>query len=161
MVHTPSVLLLVLGLLFARPAAGIVHPLHTSLTVLDYFPGSGTVDLRIRAFADDFGLAVEAFEPVAARAGVPPVLGYLGHAVRLWDPRGRAVQLEWHGSKRSGDVLWIHLRARLPGGLRGARILNRLSFDLYDDQVNIVQITERGKRRNLLFTPGSKAKAIR
>ena len=64
--------------------------------------------------------------------------------------------------RRTGDLVWVMLRAPTLRSVGGARLTNRVLFDRYDDQVNIVQTSIGGRRQTLLFTKrdGSIAKSI-
>jgi hypothetical protein len=48
----------------------------------------------------------------------------------------------------------------MTGDLRGVRIGNSALCELYDDQVNIVQVTVGKLRRSLLFSPGDAPKRL-
>lgn len=131
------------------------HPLHTTLTQVAAGPGRATI--WVRSFADDFARGVAAFR---APAGTDGAQAYLAASVAVWDHSGRRVLLEPCGARRTNDLLWYCLRARTPGGLSGARILNRMQFSVYDDQVNVVQATYGGRSVNLLFVAGDGPKRL-
>ena len=46
------------------------------------------------------------------------------------------------------------------GAPTGLRLLNRMLFELYHDQINIVRANLEGSRRSLLFTAGDGAKRL-
>ena len=119
-----------------------VHPLHTTLTRIT--EERGTATLWVRAFADDFERGVG--------PSTPPV--YLGRSVRMWTKDGRVVRFTACGERRSADLRWFCLRAPVPGGVRGARVLNSMQFAVYGDQVNIVQAEYGRRKASLLFVPG-------
>jgi hypothetical protein len=66
----------------------------------------------------------------------------------------------WCGIRRTGDLLWLCLRAPAAQGLSGLRVRVALLFDRYADQINIVQATYGGRRVALLFTSGDEAKPL-
>jgi hypothetical protein len=68
------------------------------------------------------------------------------------DAAGRRVPLVVAGIRRTGDLVWVTLRAPELRSIAGARLTNRVLFDRYDDQVNIVQTSISGRRQTLLFT---------
>ncbi|MEJ7810192.1 MAG: DUF6702 family protein [Gemmatimonadaceae bacterium] len=155
--------LVVIAALGAAERAG-AHPLHTTLTQLTWLAPQRAVQVSIRVFADDFATVV------AKRGGVKPAadhavpdsaaFAYLRASFALAERSGPALPLSWCGSKRTGDVVWLCVRARMPAGLARARIHNRFLFDLYADQINIVQAEYEGHRRSLLFTTGDPPKQL-
>jgi len=80
----------------------------------------------------------------------------------LTDGSGRPVALVLTNMRRTDDLLWITLRAPALRTVAGAHLTNRVLFDRWDDQVNIVQTTIGGRRETLLFTKrdGTTPKAI-
>jgi hypothetical protein len=157
--------LLVLGASGVAATRAYSHPLHTTLTELS-IAKDGAVQVVLRAFVDDFSAAV------AGRPGSPGVpiatpgdsatARYLGATLALTDKGGRRVGLGLAGIRRSGDLVWVTLRAPATAGAPAARLTNRVLFERYDDQVNIVQTSVAGRRRTLLFTKrdGATAKPI-
>jgi hypothetical protein len=151
-----------LGAAFERAYS---HPLHTTLTELTIAP-DGSVQVVLRAFVDDFSAAVTR-RPGASGAmvGTPAdsaTARYLGETVVLTDGAGRKVALVVTSVRRTGDLLWVTMRAPSLRSTTGARLTNRVLFDRWDDQVNIVQTAVGGRRQTLLFTKrdGNAAKAI-
>jgi hypothetical protein len=56
--------------------------------------------------------------------------------------------------------MWMCFHAPAPGGVAGLRVAHRILFDLYADQINIVQASYNGKKTNLLFTRGDGFKVL-
>ena len=149
----------------ASAHAAFSHPLHTTLTEVTTL-ADGSVQIVLRAFIDDFSAAV-------TRRATPPGMPiptpadsaaarYLGETVVLTDAAGRPVRLQITGMRRTDDLLWITLRAPTLRSVAGARLTNRVLFERWDDQVNIVQTAIGARRQTLLFTKrdGGSAKAI-
>ena len=141
------------------------HPLHTTLTELTTLP-DGTAQMVVRVFLDDFSTAVTRRAPSpGAPIPMPPdsaVARYLGEAVILTDGAGRRAPLVVAGMRRTDDLVWVTLRAPTVRSMTGARLMMRVLFDRWDDQVNIVQCTIGARRQTMLFTKreGSAAKPI-
>jgi len=140
--------------LVAAVAALVAHPLHTTLTELRYQEVDRVVELTVRAFADDVRSALGGNVTDAA------AFGYLRSTFTLADRAGRPLSVAWCGLRRTDAVLWLCLRAAAPDGVSGLRIRAGLLFDLYEDQINIVQVSERGRRTVLLFTRGDAPKPL-
>jgi hypothetical protein len=143
-----------MGALIAAVALLAAHPLHTTLTELAYRDADGTVEATVRVFADDFRAALGG-DPADSAAAA-----YLRSTFTLADDAGRPLAVAWCGLKRTGDVLWLCLRAPARHGLSGLRVRVALLFDTYADQINIVQARYGGRRAALLFTIGDPLKAL-
>jgi hypothetical protein len=132
-----------------------IHPMHTSATELRE-SGGGTVSIRIRVFADDLRNALGSDRQPADST----VFRYVSKRFSLTGPTGQPFSLQWIAVERAGAVLLLQLRARLPGGLAGARLTNDLLCERFTDQVNIVRASYGGRTTTLLFIPGDGAKAL-
>ena len=154
------------GLSAVLVAVGSVaaHPLHTTMTELSVRPADRTAVAMIRVFADDFGTAVARHTGVrpAADHSVPPqaAFTYVNQKFLVIGRDGRRLPLTWCGERRAGEVLFVCVRAPAPNGLKGMQVASTLMFELFSDQVNIVQVVERRRKQSLLFTRGARPKRI-
>jgi hypothetical protein len=130
-----------LALLIARPA--FAHPLHTSLAQVSV--SGATVSVSLRVFADDYTAASHA-----------RLVDYAVANFIVKDMRGNTIKLTSCGGKRMGDLMWLCFRGT--GNI--ATVESKVLFDKFKDQINIVQASFSGRTRNLLFTPGDRAKPI-
>jgi hypothetical protein len=140
--------------LFGVLAALAAHPLHTTLTQIELRGADGSVQLTVRAFNDDLRAALggDASDSAASH--------YLRSTVALVDRTGRAIPLAWCGLRRSAGVVWLCLRGTAPAA-GGLRVRVAVLFDLYADQINIIQTSHDGRRGGaLLFTRGDAPKAV-
>jgi hypothetical protein len=155
-----SVCLLALGVGVRKADA---HPLHTTLVQLVYDERGHALEGSIRVFAGDFAAAV------AKRRGVPTpdddrvsdaeALAYVSSTFHVTDAAGRAVPLAWCGSRRSGDVLWLCVRASNVAPPGELELSDQMLCELFDDQINIVQSAAGAKHSSMLFTKGDEAKS--
>lgn len=146
-------------LLLAWTGTAGAHPIHTTLTQIGYDREARAVTLSVRVFADDFGTALARL-PYAGSFEAAS-LAYARRTLTLRDSRGRSIPLGWCGARKTGVVIWLCLRAPSPRGLSGMTIHNRMHFELFDDQVNLVQATVNGRKRSVLFTRGDRPKTLR
>jgi hypothetical protein len=144
-----------MGAVVALIAALVTHPLHTTLTQVAYREADRTLELTVRAFADDFRAALKADVTDSAAAA------YLRSTVTVFDRSGRALALSWCGLRRVEDAFLFCLRASAPEGLKGLRVRVAILFERYDDQINIVQASNGGRRTALLFLVGDLPKPLR
>lgn len=136
------------------------HPLHTTLT--EIIQADGIVTVTVRGFSDDLTLAATGHSAATMTVGAADssIARYLGRNLVLASAGGATLPLDWTSVRRQADVAWFTYRTRMTGDLRGARIGNSALCELYDDQVNIVQVTVGKVRRSLLFSPGDSPKRI-
>jgi ribulose bisphosphate carboxylase small subunit len=147
----------VFGLLLVSPAVLEAHAIHTTLTVLTASPTGFTIN--IRTFADDFSASVAHFAgrkaPADSSAPELDVARYVRAQFAVRDAAGHMVTLESCGTRRAAELYWLCFKATLPAGIAGTVIRNQLLTEYHADQVNIVQVDDRGARRTLLFTKAS------
>src|ERR1041385_6236469 len=124
-------------------AALAAHPLHTTLTQIELRGDDGSVQLTVRAFSDDLRAALggDVSDSAASR--------YVRSAVTL----------AWCGLQRSDGVVWLCLRGTAPVAGR-LRVRVAVLFELYADQINIVQTNREGRRAALLFTRGDPPRPV-
>lgn len=141
------------------PRAAAAHPIHSTLTEITRDPGARALTVSVRLFADDFGTALR-------RRGGPPrsweaaAFAYAATHFTLAEGR-RALPFTWCGVRRQGIVVWLCLRAPAPASSARLTVHNRMHFELFEDQVNVVQATLDGRRHSELFTRGDGPKPLR
>ena len=121
----------------------LMHPIHSTLTNVTFDRPTAQITAMVRAFAADVDKATTKRRDTV-------IADYVRGAIELRDQAGQPVATTWCGSRREGDVVWLCLRAPAPHGATGMTLTDRLLFDVFDDQVNIV-MTEHG---SVLFTKG-------
>lgn len=155
-------LLTALLLTGATPALLRAHAIHTTMTVLTTSPSG--ITLNIRAFADDFSSTVARFAgrrpPADSSAPAVDVVRYVNAHFLVRDGAGRTVTLEPCGIRRANELYWLCFRAVTRSAGNGLTVRNRMLTELHDDQVNIVQVENRGARHTLLFTKASAPAAV-
>lgn len=161
-----SAVLASLAMLLLSASVAVGHPLHTTITDLGYRREQRALRATIRVFADDFGRAVlglsaSAAAPVARAVSDAAITVYVRGHFTVSGPDGRALPLSVCGVRRSGDLVWVCVDAAWAGEPAGLRLENRMLFELYRDQINIVQATLDGARQSLLFTAGDRSKALK
>lgn len=131
------------------------HPLHSTLTTISWDSRTHIIQMAVRVFSEDLADAL-------ARGTVPSdsaACRYARSALTLRDRTGRSLATEGCRIERTGDVTWIRLQATTvdPAGFW---LLNAFLFERFDDQVNVVQTTLRGRTRTVLFTRGDGLKPL-
>jgi hypothetical protein len=160
---SPRDIVLALLLVTASPRLAHAHPIHTTMSELSC-SASGEVAIRVRTFADDFSLAVSRHAGHAAATdhavSDADAERYVRAAFELRDAAGKPVAVTLQSQRRTGDVVWLELAAASMRGLRSAQVLNRMLFDVHDDQVNIVKVSCSTTAYTTLFSRGDRAKRL-
>lgn len=145
------------GLVGAR-----VHPFR--LSVADVTVSETAMEVRIRFFWDDLQLAVMERESdmefrLAETPRADSVVGRYIDAMLVFETRGEPLAgvLAERGiedAARADEVMWWYLlRYELPSGTERIGIRNRVLFNVFEDQRNLVHLkTRSGRERAYYFT---------
>jgi hypothetical protein len=163
-VRVVGLLAISLALLGAAAPTDARHPIHSTLAEISYDAAARRATVRVRAFADDFGTATERWGRSRPRKTATSIdslsFEYLSHMISLESAPGEFSAFEWCGVEKTGAVLWLCLRAKLDRGLEGVRIGDRVLTDLFDDEINIVQIESAGRKASAVFTRKDAGKVL-
>ena len=153
-------------LVMAYVPGASAHRYHTSVTRLEYNAEDRLAEITVQTFADDIEAAVSKRNGAAGKVRLDAskktnalVLDYLRTAFELKSGDAE-LELQWIGMELKGYTVWIYLQATAPEGLAKTSLRNKLLFDLFADQVNIVNVINNGKRSSLVFKRGDAAKEI-
>lgn len=147
------------------PRVAAAHPLHTTITEIVEDRAHGKIRATVRVFMDDLETVVRKsthgrVSPASGAAWDAATQAYVKSTFGLRGHGGASLPLESCGVKRTADLLWFCYEATDPGVTPLDAFAFTL-FDLYEDQVNVVQATMGGARSSLLFTRGDKPKRLR
>ena len=146
------------------PAAA-AHTFHTSLMHIEYDEQEQLIEISIQVFTNDLEYILSRRSGKKVRLDRTPDAGqltltYLNEAVNLKNGDGRVKILSWVGMEPEADAVWLYVETKMPDGLEGIEIRNRLLFELVRDQVNRVHIKYGERKDDLVFKPGDDFKAI-
>jgi hypothetical protein len=137
------------------------HKFHVSVTQIEYNQKEQSAEITIRVFADDLENALSQhtkrpikLDPATANKDKQvgeTVIAYLRDRFQLKTSAGRPVKLNWVGMEWQADMFWLYVEGKLPSGLEGAQLRNKVFQNLFEDQVNIVNSKIDGKQIGLMF----------
>ncbi|MDQ1557635.1 MAG: hypothetical protein QOD32_695 [Pyrinomonadaceae bacterium] len=150
------------GLSAARggvPLASAAHKFHTSFTEADYNAPERSLQITLRTFPDDLENVLGRRSGKAVRLdqkkeSEPLLVAYLQETFQLKNAKGENVKLSWVGMDAGVDSAWLYFEASLPDGCAGAQLRNQFMFDLYDDQINLVNVKQDDRKQALTFKNG-------
>ncbi|HVF86045.1 MAG TPA: DUF6702 family protein [Pyrinomonadaceae bacterium] len=138
------------------PPAIAAHKFYTSFAQVEYNSERETVEVALRVFGDDLESVLtrrhgKAIHIGKTENGAKLIFDYLADCFQLRNRDGAAKKFEWVGMETKGDVTWLYFEARMPEGLTGATLRNRLLLDFSDEQVNIVHVRRGNQKADLVF----------
>jgi hypothetical protein len=158
-------ILVVAGLLFACAPLAAAHKYHTSFAAADYNREEQSLQISLRTFPDDLA------DVLTRRAGKrinldrrkevePLVLAYLQDVFQLKRADGETLKLSWVGMEVNVDSVWLYFEVKVPGGIKGLQLRHHFLQDLFDDQINLINIKEGGRKIALTFARNDNFKPI-
>ncbi|MFN0121260.1 MAG: DUF6702 family protein [Blastocatellia bacterium] len=146
------------------------HKFHVTNAQLEYNAAAQSAEIVIRVFADDFQTAISKHAGQDTKLDRPEhwkdktraalILSYINASFALKNKAGRPVKLSWIGMEGQADMFWLYVEGKIPGGLAGAQLRNRLHCELFDDQVNVVTAKFQGKQVGMMFEPKDEFREI-
>jgi hypothetical protein len=122
---------------------------------MEYNGQDKDVEITIQTFVNDVEdiLSKRAGTRVQLDAGKDAeqkVYDYLRSSLDLQNPAGKS-ELQWVGMEVKGESLWVYATAQMPKGIAKTSVRNTFLFDLFSDQVNIVNVISEGKKTGLVL----------
>ena len=135
------------------------HKFHTSFAEAEYNAREQSLEITLRTFPDDL-------ENILSRRGgksvsldrkkeaEPLLAAYLQETFKLKDAKGETLKLSWVGMDAGADSAWLYFEAKMPEGFAGAQLSDSFLFDLYEDQVNLVNLKQDERKQSLSYKRG-------
>ena len=143
------------------------HKFHVSVAALEFNPKARAVEVVLRVYADDLENALSQhakrpikLDPAKSKEAGEVVMAYLRSQFELKTAAGKHVKFTWVGLEAQVDMFWLYFEGKLPGGLAGAQLKNRVFCELFEDQVNIVNAKHQGKQIGTMFEPKDGFKSL-
>jgi len=133
----------------------LLHPFYVSITSVDYNEQAQRVEISSRIFYDDLetalkdgrGHKIDLINPTDKPAIDSLLASYFRNHFGL-AVNGKPVSLHYVGYKIEEDVAWCFLEATGVADVERLSINNRLLFDHFPKQSNIMHVTAYGKRKS-------------
>lgn len=151
--------------LFILPWSFQVHEFHSSIAEAEYKKDLETVQVSLRVFTDDLNLALknqtstdfkEDFQSKEAQEAIQSYL--LRHFAFVSKNKDVRVA-NYLGCEVELDASWLYLEILDVQKPSEYQIYNVILIDEFDDQTNVVNIIEPGRRKSLIFTKDTRTLA--
>lgn len=128
-----------------------MHPLHISLTNIEYNKKLNTFDVTFKLFADDFENIIFKKYDVSLNLGKTDeredLMDYVERYIRLHfqmtfnGEDNKALKMKYLRREMSENAIWFYFSVKAERQLSSVRIVNSLMYDLFEDQKNLVIFT--------------------
>ncbi len=133
-----------------------LHPFYVSITSVDYNRDAQRMEISCRIFHDDLEVALKAhgapekidlIRPMDKAETDSLLADYLRGHFSL-SVNDKPIALHYVGYEIEDDVAWCYLEAKQADPVQRIAIDNRVLFDQFPKQSNIVHVTAYGKRKS-------------
>ncbi|MBB6612268.1 hypothetical protein H7F15_14555 [Pontibacter sp. Tf4] len=151
-----SVFIVTLCLLCSLSAAA--HDYHASITDVKFNPRTQSLQVAVKVFTDDLenALSKQSKRNVTYSATSEQVkeqlVTYMATTMRFELSQGKPLKQHFVGSEAEADVVWIYFEVPVQAAsLSQLYIRNAVLTELFDDQMNILNLDYKGKMHSSLF----------
>lgn len=158
-------LLCVCAALLPQRATAAAHTFHTSLMSLEYNHQEQLVEISLQVYTHDLETILTRRAGKDVRLDKTPgaaalIFAYLKDTITLKNGAGETRPLSWVGMEAQSDRVWLYFESKMPEGLAGAQLRDRLFFELLEDQLNLVHLKDEDTKNDLTFKPGDDFKPL-
>ena len=147
-------------LIFPLLAYASVHKYYVSVMQIDYVPKQQSVQITSRIFIDDLENALkDAYGEhiILADKDEPKTVNlyiarYLKENIEI-KINTKIADLVFIGKKYDSDILICYLEIENVGSIQSLEITNRILFDAYKEQQNMIKTNINAKKKSYLLIP--------
>ena len=139
-------------------SAVVFHPLHISVTYVDYNPKTGSFEITHKIFIDDFESALQLYDNESFQLGTEKELPDTDSYIKKYMAKqfevkvnGEIISGEYLGREMDLESIWIYQEVKDIPNAEAIEIKNAVLLDLYDDQKNITHLKYNEQKQSFLF----------
>ena len=161
--HSVAILTLITICLLASSAGA--HRFHVSIAEAEFNDSSQCLEIALNVSVHDMQEALRQHDEWAGSAKDESELQqrlstYVNERWRFLSADGLVRTPLWIGHQVEGEHLWLYFEIIMPGGLEGARIDNRIFFELDPRQVNTVNFRQGDWRFSIAYSQSQRVRTI-
>ncbi|MGF7215964.1 hypothetical protein GGR92_002104 [Spirosoma lacussanchae] len=152
---------LIIGLSAGRPA----HDFHASVTQMQYNPKDRVFEISIRVFTDDLEKALGTLTSekinLDSKAKTDPLIEkYIRTHFAYVNPQKQPKPFQYIGYETEADAHWLYLEMPYAEPFRGGLLRQNVFMELFDDQVNMVNVQYQGQKKTFVFRKNQSVQEI-
>lgn len=133
------------------------HEFHTSITRMDYNAKDKSFEISIRVFTDDLEKALskdnngQKILVVNNDKNDPLVEKYIRKHFALVSSQKQKKTYSYVGKEQEADATWIYIEIPAQEAITGFSLQNTIMHDLFEDQINLVNLNYQGQKKSYIF----------
>ncbi|MFN8343559.1 MAG: DUF6702 family protein [Spirosomataceae bacterium] len=133
------------------------HDFHTSITRMDFNAKEKSFEISIRVFTDDFEKALskdnggQKIVVLNNDKNDPLVEKYIRKHFALLTSQKQKKPYTYIGKEQEADATWIYVEIPAQEAVAGYVLQNSIMHDLFEDQVNLVNLNYQGQKKSYIF----------
>lgn len=134
---------------------GGLHPFHVSVVEINHNAAEKTLEITCKIFTDDFEKALAQNYKTKADLINPPDRKVMDSLVKKYiftnlsvSADGKPVSFTYLGFEREEESVYSYIQAENISTVKKIDISNKLMYDMFDDQINIMHVIVGGERKS-------------
>ena len=144
-----------LALVLTSAKAPALHPFHVSVVEIEHNAEDKSLEISCKIFTDDFEKMLGQFGKTKVDLINPPdrkvvdklIADYLAINLQL-KAEGKSLNFSYLGYEREDDAIHAYVEVTNVPTLKKLDLTNRIMYDLFDDQTNLVHVKVGGNRKS-------------
>ena len=142
------------------------HPIHVSVTNIEYFSNKNKFEISFRLFADDFqeiilqnyGVKINLNNIIKNTKNYELINKYItkNFILKINNKKIENKKFIFKKSELEDITIWLYYEIKYNGKAKKINITNTLMFDLFRDQNNLLIFTHKKDQKALRFTNKNK-----
>lgn len=142
----------------SREEAKTLHPFFVSISQIDYNAKYKSLEISMKVFSDDFAACVEKrgggklylhTNKENAQANTQ-IAQYINENFSI-QVNGKVAAMKFIGKEKEDDATWIYLEISNVNKVQSLNISNKLLFECYDSQTNMINVNVNGNKKSLVL----------
>ncbi|MTI21425.1 hypothetical protein E1176_10380 [Fulvivirga sp. RKSG066] len=134
-----------------------LHPIHVSVTDIEYDEDRKALEIASHIFLDDIEKHIriikkerylDILKPDKDRTTDDLISEYLKDRIAI-NVNGKPEEYKYLGFEREAGAIYVYMEVEKVRKLKSLEIRNEVLLDLYEDQINLVHVKVDGKIRSL------------
>ncbi|WP_246859413.1 DUF6702 family protein [Spirosoma sp. KCTC 42546] len=144
-------------LIIISTASRSAHEFHASVTQMQYNAKDRVFEISVRIFTDDFEKALSAASNSKINLDGPPakhdplIEKYIQAHFSYVSPQKQTKPVKYVGHEVEADANWLYLEMPYTEPFKGGLLKQNVLMELFDDQVNMVNVQYQGQKKTFVF----------